>query len=397
MRCAHDFGLMPRIRFRHEVRAASWDEAARRWRIETSQGPFEASVLVLASGPLSDPVVPALPGLERFEGRTFHSARWDHGFDLAGKCVAVVGTGASAIQFVPAIQPRVGRLFLFQRTAPWVMPRFDRPIRDWQRRLFRRRPVLQRMVRLAFYASREASVLFFRKPWTMRGVEFVGRLHRWRAVRDPALRARLKPSYTMGCKRILLSDDYYPALTRPNVELVTCGITEVRPHGIVGGDGVERSADAIIFGTGFRPMDIPLAAHVRGRHGRTLREVWAGSPRAHLGTTVAGFPNLFLLLGPNTGVGHTSVVYMIEAQIEHLVGALRFLQATGAVAIEPRPEHQQDYVAGVDRRLQGTVWLAGGCRSWYLDRTGRASAIWPDFTWRYARRVARFRPAEYAV
>jgi cation diffusion facilitator CzcD-associated flavoprotein CzcO len=278
-----------------------------------------------------------------------------------------------------------------------VLPRFDRPIRAWRRRLFRRVPCLQRLTRLAIYAFREASVVLFRNPPAMRAMQLVSRIHRWRAVRDPALRARLEPPYTMGCKRILLSDDYYPALTQPNVELVTAGIAEVRPRGIVGNDGVERPVDAIIFGTGFRPTDIPLAAHIRGRGGRTLREVWAGSPRAHLGTTVAGFPNLFLLLGPNTGVGHTSVVYMIEAQISHLVGAMRFMRATGAQTVEHRPDAQEEFVTGVDRRLRGTVWLAGGCKSWYLDRTGRASAIWPDFTWRYARRVERFRPGEYGV
>jgi cation diffusion facilitator CzcD-associated flavoprotein CzcO len=276
-----------------------------------------------------------------------------------------------------------------------VIPRFERPIRAWQRRLFRRVPVLQRIVRVALYGAREASVVLFRHPWAMRLVEGLARFHLWRAVRDPVLRARLTPSYTMGCKRILLSNDYYPAVARSNVEVVTCGIAEVRPRGVVGGDGVERPADAIIFGTGFRPLDVPLAAQVRGRDGRTLREVWGGSPRAHLGTTVTGFPNLFLLLGPNTGVGHTSVVYMMEAQIAHLLGALRFMRDTGARALEPRPEAQERYVAGVDRRMHGTVWVAGGCKSWYLDGTGRAAAIWPDFTWRYARRVSQFRAVEY--
>ena len=396
-KCVDDFDLRPHLRFEHEVRAASWDESGQRWRIETSQGPRTAAVLVVAAGALSEPVVPDLPGLQAFQGRMFHSARWDHAFDLAGRRVAVVGTGASAAQFIPEIQPRVERLFLFQRTPAWVLPRLDGRIRPWQRWLFRRVPALQRLVRLGIYLPREMGVLLFRYPWMMRRAQLFARLHLRRAVADPRLRARLTPSYTMGCKRIVISNTYYPALAQPNVEVLTSGIAEVRARSIVDGDGVERAVDAIIFGTGFRPTDPPLSGHLRGREGRTLREVWAGSPEAHVGTTVSGFPNLFLLLGPNTGVGHTSVVYMIEGQIEHLMGALRFMRAHGVQSVEPRAEAQGEYVSSLYRRTEGTVWVAGGCRSWYLDRTGRSSAVWPDFTWRYRRRVARFRPREYVA
>jgi len=396
-KCADDFGLRPHLRFGDEVRAAVWDESGRHWRIETSRGPLTASVFVIAAGALSEPVVPDIPGLASFEGRTFHSARWDHTFDLEGGRVAVIGTGASAVQFIPEIQPKVAKLLLFQRTPAWVLPRPEGKIGAWQRRLFRRFPLLQRLARLAIYLPREMGVLLFRHPWLMRRAQLLARLHLRRAVADPALRARLTPSYTMGCKRVLLSNTYYPALTRPNVEVLTTGVREVRARSIVDGEGVKHSVDAIILGTGFRPTDPPLSATVRGRQGRTLREVWAGSPEAHLGTTVTGFPNLFLLLGPNTGVGHTSVVYMIEAQIEHLVGALRFMRAQGVDGVEPRSEAQAEYVSSLYRRAAGTVWVAGGCRSWYLDRTGRSSAIWPDFTWRFRRRVARFRPREYVT
>jgi cation diffusion facilitator CzcD-associated flavoprotein CzcO len=396
-KCADDFGLRPHLRFQNEVRAAGWDESGRRWRIETSGGPLTANVFVIAAGALSEPVVPDLPGLASFEGRTFHSARWDHAFGLEGRRVAVIGTGASAAQFIPEIQPKVEKLLLFQRTPAWVLPRPDGKIGAWPRRLFRRFPLLQRLARLAIYLPREMGVLLFRHPWLMRRAQLLARLHLRKAVADPALRARLTPSYTMGCKRVLLSNTYYPALTRANVEVLTAGVREVRARSIVDGEGVEHAVDAIILGTGFRPTDPPLSATVRGRQGHTLREVWAGSPEAHLGTTVAGFPNLFLLLGPNTGVGHTSVVYMIEAQIEHLVGALRFMRAQGVDGVEPRPEAQAEYVSSLYRRTEGTVWVAGGCRSWYLDRTGRSSAIWPDFTWRYRRRVARFRPREYVA
>jgi cation diffusion facilitator CzcD-associated flavoprotein CzcO len=394
-RCARDFGVLPHVRFQHEVREAAWDDGAQVWRVETSQGLYTASVLVMASGALSEPRVPSLPGLENFKGRSFHSARWDHSHDLKGRRVAVIGTGASAVQFVPEIQPLVERLHVFQRTPPWVMPRTDRALSERERRVFRRFPALQRAARAGIYAFRELFVFGFRHLRMSRLIRRVALRHLARAVPDPELRDRLTPRYEIGCKRILVSNDYLPALTRPNVEVVTEAVAEVREHSVVGVDGTERHVDTIIFGTGFRVTDQPLAAHVRGRGGLTLEAAWEGSPRAHLGTTVNGFPNLFILLGPNTGLGHTSVVYMIEAQIELLVNALGYMAQSGAAEIEPRAEAQDAYVREVDRRMGGTVWTSGRCASWYLDRTGRNSTIWPDFTWRFRRRVARLDPAEY--
>jgi cation diffusion facilitator CzcD-associated flavoprotein CzcO len=231
----------------------------------------------------------------------------------------------------------------------------------------------------------------------MRHVERAALRHLRRSVADPELRAKLTPDYTMGCKRVLLSDDYYPALTRRNVDVVTGRIAEVRERSVVTADGVERPVDTIVFGTGFQATDPPLAAHVRGRGGTTLADAWAGSPKAYAGTTVAGFPNLFILLGPNTGLGHNSVVYMIEAQIEHFIRVMRYMRRNGIAALEPRPEAQAAYVDAVDRRMRGTVWVAGGCRSWYLDRTGRNSALWPDFSWQFRRRVKRFDAADYVA
>jgi cation diffusion facilitator CzcD-associated flavoprotein CzcO len=394
-RCARDFGVLPHVRFRHEVRDAAWDDSKQRWRIETSQGVYTASVLVLASGALSEPSMPNMRGLESFKGQAFHSARWNHEYDFAGRRVAVIGTGASAIQFVPEIQPLVSRLHIFQRTPPWIMPRTDRALGAGERRMFRRFPFMQRAARGSLYLLRELMVFGFRHLRLSKLVERMALNHLERAIQDPELRAKLTPRYSIGCKRILVSNDYLPALTRPNVELVTEGIVEVREHSIVGGDGVERTVDAIIFGTGFRVTDQPLAKHVRGRGGLTLDEAWNGSPRAHVGTTVAGFPNLFILMGPNTGLGHTSVLIMLEAQIEHLLSVLGYMRERGVAAIEPRPEAQAAYVEEVQRRMAGTVWTAGGCASWYLDRTGRNSTLWPDFTWRFRRRVARLRPGEY--
>jgi cation diffusion facilitator CzcD-associated flavoprotein CzcO len=396
-RCARDYGILPHLRFHHEVRSAAWDEDARRWRIETSRGPVIAQVLVMASGQLSDPVIPDLPGLDAFQGRAFHSARWDHGFDLRGKRVAVIGTGASAIQFVPEIQPLVARMHVFQRTPPWILPRHQRALGPREHRVFRRFPAAQRAARGMIYLAREAMVLGFRNPRAMGLVQKVALRHLRQSVTDPGLRQKLTPDWTLGCKRVLLSNDYLPALAQPNVEVVTEPVAEVRARSIVTADETERPVDAILFGTGFQPTDPPLARHTRGRGGRTLGEVWAGSPRAHVGTTVAGFPNFFLLMGPNTGLGHTSVVYMLEAQIEHLLGAIEHMDRHGINALEPRPEAQAAFVAEVDRRMTGTVWTAGGCRSWYLDATGRNSTLWPDFTWRFRRRVARFEPAEYAM
>lgn len=397
-RVACAFGVLPRIRFCHEVLAATWHEGRRRWLIETSRGPYEAAALVVGSGALSEPAIPELPGLGQFAGASFHSARWDHGYELAGRRVAVVGTGASAIQFVPAIQPVVGRLLVFQRTPPWIVPRVERPISLAERRLYARFPALQLLQRARVYAVRELLVAAFRHPRLMRlTMQRAAERFLERSVPDPALRAKLTPGYDVGCKRILASNDYFPALQRPNVELITERVVAVTAAGLVTADGVERGADAIIFGTGFRVTAQPIAGKIRGREGRTLAERWGASPRAHLGTTVAGFPNMFFLQGPNTGLGHSSVIYMIERQIEHLVRALRHMRERGVTTIEPRPEAQAAFVAAVDHGMGGTVWTAGGCKSWYLDAAGRNSTLWPGYTWQFARRLRRFDPAEYLL
>lgn len=395
--CAERAGLQPHIRFGHEVREARWDEAAQRWAIETALGDFQAGILVMASGALSDPVVPRIRGLERFRGEAFHSARWNHSFDLRGKRVAVVGTGASAIQFVPAIQPLVGRLHLFQRTPAWVLPRNDRARSRAARWLTRHVPGLQRLLRAFIYARRELLLLAFQHPRLARIAERAALAHLRKGVGDAELRRKLTPGFTLGCKRVLLSNDYFPAVARPNVELVTEEIAEVRERSIVDGAGTERPVDAIIFGTGFQPTSPPLARHVFGRGGTKLSEAWSPSPSAHLGTSVVGFPNLFVLLGPNTGLGHTSVIYMIEAQVEHFLEVLRLMRKDGIRAIEPSPEAQARFVAQVDRRMSGTVWVAGGCASWYLDSSGRNSTLWPDFTWRFRRRALRVDAGDFVV
>jgi cation diffusion facilitator CzcD-associated flavoprotein CzcO len=395
-RCVTRHELTPHLRLGHEVRSAGWDESTGRWLVDTSQGRFSARVLVAAPGPLTEPAVPKLPGLETFAGTAFHSARWDHGHDLAGRRVAVIGTGASAIQFVPRIQPRVARLTLFQRTPPWIIPRGTRPISDARQRLFRSVPLAQRAFRAGLYWSRERLAIGFLNPKVMNRVgNRLALRHLHRQVPDPQLRAKLTPSYTMGCKRVLISDDYLPALTQDNVDVVTEGIAEVRPHAVVTRDGVEHPADTIIFGTGFHVSDRPIAQWLRGRDGLTLAEAWGGSPKAYLGLTVAGFPNLFLLLGPNSGVGHSSILLMLESQLNHLIAALRHMRRQGVHAVEPTADAQRGFVARVDRRMAGTVWAPERCQSWYRDATGRNFSIWPGHSFTYRWRLRRFDARAY--
>ncbi len=396
-RCAEDFGLLAHLRLRHEVLEAAWDAGRGRWEVRTSAGALTADVLVAAAGPLADPAIPDLPGLDSFRGTVFHSARWRHDHDLTGRRIAVIGTGASAIQFVPRIAPSVGRLHLFQRTAPWVIHRRNRRIGRLEHRLFRAVPASQRLLRTGLFLVQESSAAGFLHPRLM-GVAQRLALHQLRRrVPDPELRAKITPRYRLGCKRVLLSDGYLPALNRNNVQVVTEPIAAVEPDGIRTGDGALHEVDTIILATGFHVTDAPIARRIRGREGATLAETWRGSPRAYLGTTVAGFPNLFLLLGPNTGLGHTSVLLMIEAQLRYLLGALDHLASTGVTAIEPTALAQQRFADAMDRRMAGTVWTAGGCRSWYQDATGRVSALWPGTTVRYRWRLRRFDPAAYAV
>jgi cation diffusion facilitator CzcD-associated flavoprotein CzcO len=394
-RVVEDFGVAPKIRLGCDVSGARWDEAGQRWELDTSQGPLRARVLVSATGPLVEPKIPPFPGLETFAGPAFHSARWEHSVDLRGKRVAAVGTGASAIQFVPAIAPDVAALHVFQRTPPWVMPHSSRPITRFEQRLYAALPFTQRLVRGGIYAARELLVLgFVKQPRIMKGIEKIAERHRRAAISDPELLERVRPDYTIGCKRILPSNEWYPALARENVELVTDPIAEVRERSIVTASGAERDVDAIVFGTGFHVVDMPVARMVHGRDGKALADVWEGSPNAHLGTAVAGFPNLFILLGPNTGLGHSSMVYMIESQIAYVMDALRELRRNGHRTVEVRPEVQQRFNQEVQSRMRRTVWSTG-CKSWYLDEKGNNPTLWPDWTWRFRRRTARFDPGEY--
>ncbi|GAA0799457.1 flavin-containing monooxygenase [Spirilliplanes yamanashiensis] len=396
--CAERFGLAPHIRLGHELTGAAWDDAARRWRISTSQGDFTADVLVTGTGYLSDPAVPEIDGLSTFAGPVFHSSRWDHGADLTGKRIAVVGTGASAIQFVPKIQPDAAQLHVFQRTAAWVAPKGDKEISARQLWLRRRVPGYQNFRRNFNMWGREVLAFIMNSPKRAEKVlQGMASKHLAASVADEGLRAKLTPDYTAGCKRLLFSDTWYPAITAPNVDVVTDRITRVTPTSVVTADGTEREVDVVIFGTGFQATSRPVAHLLRGRDGRTLGEAWDTGMSAYRGTTVAGFPNLFMLLGPNTTLGHSSQTVMIEAQLAYVLDAVKQLDARGAASVEVRPEAQAAWNARLDDLLTGTVWNAGNCRSWYLDASGRNPSIWPTYTFRFRRETRRFDIAAYRV
>ena len=392
------YGVDQHIRYGHDVQAGEWDDEAGIWRLKSSGGDLTAQFVVLGAGALADLRIPDLPGLSDFQGEVFHSAAWNHDYDLRGKRVAVVGTGASAIQFIPEIQPDVERLVLFQRTPSWVLPHTNRRITRAERWLYRTVPGAQRLSRLGIYVSRELMVfgLAYRQG-LLKPLEAMSRAQLRKQVRDPALRRKLTPHFRLGCKRILLSNDYYPALTKPNVDVVPSAIASVKPNSVVAADGAEHEVDCVIFGTGFHVTDPPYAEHIQGRDGRALAEVFAGSPRAYLGTTSANFPNAFTLLGPNTGLGHTSVVFMIEGQINYVMRCLRQAWRNRWRTVEVRPSVERAYNEELQRKLPGTVWNSGGCASWYLDANGPNSTIWPGFTWQFRLRTRKFDPSEYVV
>jgi cation diffusion facilitator CzcD-associated flavoprotein CzcO len=395
-RIADRFQLRPHLRFDHEVLGARWDTAASRWELTTGQGVYTSDVLVLACGPLSDPAVPDLPGLADFPGAVFHSARWDHDYDLTGKRVAVVGTGASAIQIVPMIQPQVEQLVLLQRTPPWIMPRMDRDITSAERRLYRRVPAAQRALRAALWSLRESQVgAFVKRPGMLKAAEVLARRNIDKHIKDPELRAKLTPDYSFGCKRVLLSTTYYPALAQPNVDVVASGLREVRGSTVVAADGTEHEVDAIVFGTGFHVTDMPIGSRITGAAGRTLGEEWKDGMAALRGSTVSGFPNLLFVIGPNTGLGNSSMVLMIESQLNYLADYLRRLDASGAAALDATPEAQRRWNEDVQRRMARTVWSNGGCRSWYLDGNGNNTVLWPGTTAHFRRETRSVDLAEY--
>ncbi|RSM36401.1 NAD(P)/FAD-dependent oxidoreductase [Amycolatopsis balhimycina DSM 5908] len=397
---ADKYRLREKIRFGVELTGAHWDERERRWTATTRDGrEFVAQFLVSGVGGLHIPQLPELPGIADFQGQTWHSARWNHEYDLRGKRVAVVGTGASAVQFVPKIAPDVAELTLFQRTPPWIMPKPDHAMPSWAQTLFKRVPGTQRAYRNALYWFLEARAIGFNgHPAIMKAGELIAKRNIAKGIEDPALRKKVTPDYTMGCKRVLISNDYYPALNRPNVEVNTSGIKEVRAHSIVDSAGVEHEVDAIVYGTGFKVTDALEYLDITGVDGRSLAKEWAAEGmRTHHGITVSGYPNLFFLLGPNTALGHNSVVFMIESQARYVADAIKLADSRGAAALDVRPGVQDEFQREIQDKLVKGVWTQGGCKSWYLDAQGVNRTIWPGFTWRYWLQTRKVNPADYEL
>jgi cation diffusion facilitator CzcD-associated flavoprotein CzcO len=396
--CADKYGLYPHIRFGATVTRAELDERAGLWQIASSDGRTErARVLVAGCGALSRPSLPDIAGVSSFEGKAFHTARWDDTYPLDGKTVGVIGTGASAIQIVPSIAARVRKLHVFQRTPPWILPKPDREMSAREKNLFDRAPFLQDMLRIGIYWQREALALgFVTDPRIMKIAETMARRHLEKSVPDPVLRGKLTPDYTIGCKRVIPTNDYYPALLRDNVELVTSGIDRIRARGIVTKDGIERTLDAIVLATGFQAAEAVAPFEIIGRSGRDLATVWRDGAEAYLGTTVTGFPNFFMMVGPNVLLGHSSMVFMIESQAEYILSSIHAMRANRWKLVDVREDAQAKYNARLGARLANTVW-ATGCKSWYQTRTGKNTTLWPGFTWEFRMRTRRFDPPDYEV
>nr|WP_229683977.1 NAD(P)/FAD-dependent oxidoreductase [Nocardia camponoti] len=387
-----EFGIRDRVVLNCEVLGARWNADAAHWKITTTQGEFTADFAVSAAGPLSAPNLPDIKGISSFEGAVFHSARWDHSAELAGKRVAVVGTGASAIQIIPGIADTVGQLTVFQRTAPWVLPRVGHKYTAVERFAYQRIPGWQRLVRTAIYWLRESFVIWQAKiPLLAAFVGLVARGKIFLEIRDKELRAKVTPKYRLGCKRMLISNDYYGALSRPNVDVVTDGIHEIRANSIVTEDGSELPVDAIVFATGFRIEDSPTYDLITGRDGRTVAEVFeAEGISAYRGTALANFPNVFVMMGPNTALAYTSAIFTIESQINYIADAIAQLTERGLRTVEVRGDVQHSYDVALQRKYEGTVWTTGGCDSWFKDSTGKIHTLWPDFSFRFYRTLKHF-------
>ncbi len=401
-RCVDKYGLRDHLVLNTKALGAEWDESAGLWRCR-AEGPegesaITARFLVSGIGGLHVPSAPDFPGIENFKGAVFHSAQWDHDYDLTGKRVAVIGTGASSIQFVPEIQPQVEQLDLYQRTAPWIMPKVDRGISRFERRLYRALPFLQRGIRYGIYWFLELVALRVVKSERIgRIAERIATRHLQKQVSDPVKRQKLTPNYEIGCKRILMSNTYYAALDQPNAAVITDGIAEIRAGSVVDGAGVEREVDAIILGTGFDTQAMASSVELRGVGGRLLAEEWTESGiQAHRGTMIAGFPNLFFLLGPNTGLGHNSVVFMIERQIGLALKAIKECRHRGpGVSLAPTATAQASFNQRVQDELRDAVWSRGTCQSWYLDSHGRNITLWPGATWQFRNELNSLKVDEY--
>jgi cation diffusion facilitator CzcD-associated flavoprotein CzcO len=393
--CAKRYGLGDHIRYDADVVAATYDDGRERWRIDVAgSDPIEADIFISACGQLNRPAYPAIPGRESFAGDAFHSARWRHDVDLRGKRVAVIGTGASAVQFVPEIAPLVSSLSLFQRSAAYVIPKADRQYGRLEQLAFRYVPFWQRLSRVQKYVTHETRVLafaYFKALTALPRTSF--RRHLQKQVADEHLRKALEPGYAIGCKRVMISNDYFPALARENVEVVSEKIERITATGIVTADGRERPFDAIVYGTGFDATHFLVPMRVSGREGRDLHDVWRGGAHAYLGIVVPGFPNFFMIYGPNTNLGHNSIIYMLESQVRYVMSAIAAYER-GVAPLEVRADVERAFNDRLQKRIGKSVWAAG-CDSWYINENGVNANNWPEFTFEYRRRTRAIDLADF--
>ncbi|CAA0103924.1 Baeyer-Villiger monooxygenase [Zhongshania aliphaticivorans] len=392
---ADKWQIRSHIRFNHTLNEARYDDISGEWRVKTTGGDFLSRFVISGNGGLAEPKLPDIPGVTSFAGHHFHSAQWDHDYSLAGKRVAVIGSGASAIQFVPKIAGVPAKLSVFQRTPNWIIPRHDRAYSRLEKWAFKHLPFARKLLRAKIYLQNETRVLgMVLHPSLMNLFRRSATNHMKRQVADSRLWPKLIPNFPIGCKRILVSNDWYPALQKPNVELVTEGIKEIREHSIVTNDNIEKPLDCIIFGTGFYATDNPIASMIYGRQGQQLSTVWKNGEEAYLGATVHGFPNFFFIVGPNVTLGHSSMVYMIETQVQAISRILQANKETKTDTVEVKLEVQNAYNAELQKRLGGSIW-ATGCDSWYKHRSGKITQLWPGFTFNFRKRNKDFKASDY--
>lgn len=391
------YALGEKIELGAAVESMAWDDASQHWSVHTSKGIFQARLVINASGPLSQPKIPSFEGMQAFKGKSFHSNQWDDDYDYRGKRVAIVGSGASAAQIIPAIAAQVSRLHVLQRTAHWVLPRPDQRFNPLQRWLLKQ-PVMYRLLRSWIYWKLESRFIGFKYSKLAIGlVENIARRHLARQVPDAELRRLLTPDFTLGCKRVVLSSELYPALCRDNVTLHTTGIARLDESGIVTADGQHLEVDLIVWATGFNATDNLIPYEIAGRNGRLLSDVWHPCARAYLGTSVPGFPNLFVLAGPNTGTGHTSALFMLEAQMHYVMACIDTVLNEGSASIEVRAEAEERYTAMIHRQMTRTVWYWGGCRSWYQNASGKVVAMFPGFSFSFYRMTRWLKRADHIL
>lgn len=394
--CADKYQLWDKIQFGAEVEAALFDEQQNLWTLRFRSGDeIRARAVVLAVGALNVPAYPSIEGLDTFKGKIMHTAEWDDHYSLEGKRVGVIGTGASAIQVVPSIQPQVAELKLYQRTAPWVMPKRDGWIPPVWRKTYERFPILQKLHRtLQYWMFESTAPVMIRNNWMTRVGERLGRRYLRRKIQDPVLREKVTPTYALGCKRVLLSDDYYPALTKANVDVLTQGIRRVDETGIVSADGSHQQLDALILATGFKVPAAGAPFRIEGLGGRVLDDDWRGGSEAYLGMAVTGYPNLLYIMGPNTGPGNISVIFYIESQLRYIMAYLKHMRERNIAALDIKPDVQRKFNDMIQAKMQKTTWVSG-CDSWYLTEDGKNTTLWPGYSWQYRMQAKHFDPSLY--